>query len=152
MSNSCNPMDCSPGVARNPWIEVPLFMGFPRQEYWSGLPFPSPGDLPDPWIVPMSPALASQFLKTATWEAQIRCLILRPNKMIWGRRAGREWAIAIVKVPQSCLTLCDPVNCSCQAPLSMEFSRQEHWSGLPFPSQMHESEKWKWNSSVVSDS
>ena len=32
-------------------------MGFPRQEYWSGLPFPSPGDLPDPGIEPRSPAL-----------------------------------------------------------------------------------------------
>ena len=39
-----------------------------------------------------------------------------------------------------------------QASLSMGFSRQEHWSGLPFPSQMHESEKWKWSRSVVSDS
>ena len=34
----------------------------------------------------------------------------------------------------------------------MEFSRQEYWSGLPFPSPMHESEKWKWSHSVVSDS
>ena len=33
------------------------FMGFSRQEYWSGLPFPSPGDLPDPGIEPRSPAL-----------------------------------------------------------------------------------------------
>ena len=39
-----------------------------------------------------------------------------------------------------------------QAPPSLGFSRQEHWSGLPFPSPMHESEKWKWNHSVVSDS
>ena len=39
-----------------------------------------------------------------------------------------------------------------QAPLSLGFSRQEHWSGLPFPSPMHESEKWKWSHSVVSDS
>ena len=39
-----------------------------------------------------------------------------------------------------------------QAPPSLGFSRQEHWSGLPFPSQMHESEKWKWSCSVVSDS
>ena len=39
-----------------------------------------------------------------------------------------------------------------QAPLSLGFSRQEHWSGLPFPSAMHESEKWKWSRSVVSDS
>ena len=36
-------------------------MGFPRQEYWSGLPFPSPGDLPDPGIEPASPASAGRF-------------------------------------------------------------------------------------------
>ena len=42
-----------------PWTvarQVSLFMGFPRQKYWSGLPFPSPGDLPDPGIEPRSPA------------------------------------------------------------------------------------------------
>ena len=39
-----------------------------------------------------------------------------------------------------------------QAPTSLGFSRQEHWSGLPFPSPVHESEKWKWNRSVISDS
>jgi len=36
-------------------------MGFPRQEYWIGLPFPSPGDLPDPGIEPESPVLAGKF-------------------------------------------------------------------------------------------
>ena len=39
-----------------------------------------------------------------------------------------------------------------QAPPSLGFSRQEHWSGLPFPSPMHESGKWKWSRSVMSDS
>ena len=39
-------------------------MGFSRQEYWSGLPFPSPGDLPDPGVEPASPALAGGFLTT----------------------------------------------------------------------------------------
>ena len=39
-----------------------------------------------------------------------------------------------------------------QAPLSLGFSRQEHWSGLPLPSPMHESQKWKWSRSVVSNS
>ena len=39
-----------------------------------------------------------------------------------------------------------------QAPPSLEFSGLEHWSGLPFPSPMHESEKWKWSGSVVSNS
>ena len=38
-----------------------------------------------------------------------------------------------------------------QAPPSLGFSRQERWSGLPFPSPMHEREKWKWSRSVVSD-
>ena len=38
-----------------------------------------------------------------------------------------------------------------QAPPSLGFSRQEHWSGLPFPSPRHESEKWKWSRSVVSN-
>ena len=36
-------------------------------------------------------------------------------------------------VALSCLTLCDPMDCTRQAPLSLEFSRQEHWSGLPCP-------------------
>ena len=43
-----------------PWTvahQGPLSMGFSRQEYWSGLPFPSPGDLPNPGIKPRSPAL-----------------------------------------------------------------------------------------------
>jgi len=40
--------------------QAPL-MGFPRQEYWSGLPFPSPGDLPDPGIKPSSPTLTGRF-------------------------------------------------------------------------------------------
>ena len=39
-----------------------------------------------------------------------------------------------------------------QAPPSLGFSRQEHWNGLPFPSPVHESEKWKWSRSVMSDS
>ena len=45
-----------------------------------------------------------------------------------------------------------PETAAHQAPPSLGFSRQEHWSGLPFPSPMHESEKWKWSCSVVSDS
>ena len=50
-----------------PWAvacQAPLSMGFSRQEYWSGLPFPSPGDLPDPGIKPGSPALQADDLPT----------------------------------------------------------------------------------------
>ena len=59
-----------------PWTvacKAPLFMKFSRQEYWNGLPFPPPGDLPDPGIEPaslMSFALADGFFTTSTtWEA-----------------------------------------------------------------------------------
>ena len=45
-----------------------------------------------------------------------------------------------------------PETAAHQAPPSLGFSRHEHWSGLPFPSPMQESEKWKWSCSVVSDS
>ena len=45
-----------------------------------------------------------------------------------------------------------PEKAAHKAPPSLGFSRQEHWSGLPFPSPMHESEKWKWSHSAESDS
>ena len=48
-----------------PWTvahQAPLSIGFSRQEYWSGFPFPSPGDLPNPGIEPMSPALQADSL------------------------------------------------------------------------------------------
>ena len=54
-----------------PWTvayQVPSSMGFSRQEYWSGLPFPSTEDLPDPGIEPRSPALAGVFFTPATRE------------------------------------------------------------------------------------
>ena len=50
-----------------PWtvaLEAPQFMRFPRQEYWRGLPFPTPGDLPEPGIESGSPILADRFLAT----------------------------------------------------------------------------------------
>ena len=53
----------------------------------------------------------------------------------------------------SCVWLCEtPQTAAHQVPPSLGFSRQEHWSGLPFPSPVHGSEKWKWSRSVVSDS
>ena len=52
----------------DPWTiahQAPLSMGFSRQEYWSGLPLPSPGDLPDPGIEPRSPTLQADALTSA---------------------------------------------------------------------------------------
>ena len=69
-------LSCSSRVWPTPWTvacQVPLSLGFSRQEYWSGLPFPPSGDLLDPGIKPKSltsPALAGRFFTTsATWEA-----------------------------------------------------------------------------------
>ena len=69
MNSTCR---CAQSLSRvqlsvTPWTiadQAPLSMGFPRQEYWSGLPFPSLGDLPDPGIEPVSTALADGFFTT----------------------------------------------------------------------------------------
>ena len=53
LSRQSCPTPCNAPMAR----QAPLSMGFPRQEYWSGMPFPSPGDLPNPGIEPTYPAL-----------------------------------------------------------------------------------------------
>ena len=47
--------------------QASLSMGFPKQEYWSGLPCPLPGDLPDPGIKPASPALQADSLLVSHW-------------------------------------------------------------------------------------
>ena len=61
-------------------------------------------------------------------------------------------AAAAAKSLQSCPTLCDPIDGSPPGSPLTGILRQEHWSGLSFPSPTHESEKWKWGCSVVSDS
>ena len=70
-----------------------MSMGFSRQEYWSGLPRPLPGDLPDSGIKPqslMSPALAGRFFTiSATWEAIfLRQLGAQSFLLMWKTLAG----------------------------------------------------------------
>ena len=69
------------------WIiacQAPLSMGFSREKYWSGLPCPPPGDLPDPGTEPvslMSPALAGGFFTTSTtWLFYLRHFIAFPSQ------------------------------------------------------------------------
>ena len=70
--------------------QAPLSMGLSRQEYWSGLPCPYPGDLPDPGIEPaslLSPVMAGKFFTTsATWEVQVLhiylCIYMESRKMV----------------------------------------------------------------------
>ena len=63
-------------VAHQDSLEIPLLLGFSRQEYWSELPCPPPGDLPNPGIYPvflMSPTLVGRFFTiSTTWKAQIK--------------------------------------------------------------------------------
>ena len=59
-----------------PWTvahQGPLSVGFPRQEYWCGLPFPSPGDLPNPGIEPVSPAWEGGFFTAELPEKSLKC-------------------------------------------------------------------------------
>ena len=63
--------------------QTPLSTGFPRQEYWSGLPFPSLGDLPNPGIKPTSPALASRFFAAEpTWNPKLTWLLWKLNEQM----------------------------------------------------------------------
>ena len=76
-------------------------------------------------------------------------------EVIWAiNRKGLYCAAAATaaKLLQSCPILCNPIDGSPPGSPSLGFSRQGHWSGLPFPSPMHESEKWKWSCSFVPDS
>ena len=55
--------------------QAPLSVGFSRQEYWSGLPFPPPGDLPNLGIEPMSPALAGRFFTAEPQGWPAACIL-----------------------------------------------------------------------------
>ena len=90
-------------------FQAPLSMGFSRQEYWSVLPCPPPGDLPGPWIEPaslVSSALAGRFFKRVP--------------------PGKKWKWKSLSHVQLFVT---PWTAALKAPLSMEFPRWEYWSG-----------------------
>ena len=129
LHNVCMCMLSGGQLLVTPWTvayQAPLSLGFSRQEYWSGLPFPSPGDLPDPGIEPaslMSPALAGGLFTTES-----------PGKPILYSKNKISPCISIGLVAKLWPTLVTPCTVTQQAPLSMEFSKQEYWSGLPFPS------------------
>ena len=72
-----------------PWTaahEAPPPMGFPRQEYWSGLPFPPPGDLPDPGVTSESPA---EQVDSLVWS-YLGTIQSQPgnNMELWEERGG----------------------------------------------------------------
>ena len=69
-------------------LQAPLSVGFCRQEYWSGLPFPSPGDLPYPGIEPVSltsPALAGRFFTTTHTWGKLGSICRKPGRLLYER-------------------------------------------------------------------
>ena len=89
-------------------------MGFSRQEYWSGLPFPSPVDLPDPGIKPGSPALQADALPSEPPGKPNVYLKVKVKSLSHVQLFVTPWTVAY------------------HASLSMGFSSQEYRSGLPF--------------------
>ena len=76
----CDPTDCS--------LPTPLSMGFPRQEYWRGLPFPPPGDLPDPGIKAPSPASQADSLWLGGQGGPPSFLVFPPQPVCNRQAAG----------------------------------------------------------------
>ena len=98
-----------------------LFMGFPRQEYWSGLPFSSPVD---------HVLLELSTMTSPSWVA--------PHGMAHSfTELDRQEYLKCAKSLESCPTLVTLWTIALQAPLSMRYCRQEYWSGLPCPPPEH---------------
>ena len=134
-------------------------MGFSRQESWSGLPCPSPGDLPNPGIEPKSPALQvnSLLLNPAAAAKSLQSCptlcdpidgsppgspvpgILQARTLDWAAISfsnAWKWKVKVKSLSRVRL-LVTPWTAAYQAPLSIGFSRQEYWSGVPLSSLMH---------------
>ena len=113
-----------------PWtiaLQTPLSMGFPRQKYWTGLPFSAPGDLPDSGIEPASPSLQVDSLPLRHPRSLCVCVCVCVY-------------IYIAKLLQSCLTLCDPIDSSppgSPVPGILQ-ARTLEWIAISF------SNAWKW--------
>ena len=139
----CNPMDCSPPGS--------FVHGIFQARILEWVAFPSPGDLPDPGIKLRSPALQADSLPSESWEKPLNDvtsnLFTHSSVLAWRipgtaepgglpsmglHRVGHDWSdlAAAAAIYSETYSSCSVAH---QAPLSMEFSRQEYWSGLSFP-------------------
>ena len=127
----CDPMDSSlPGSSVHGILQARILE-------WVAIPFSRESSWPRDWTW-VSRASGRFFTVWVTREVQWHMLLL---------------LLLLLLSRFSHVRLCaTPETAAQQAPRSLGFSRQEHWSGLPFPSPMHESEKWKWSRSVMSNS
>ena len=154
------------GTPRTVAYQASLSLGFSRQEYWSGLPFPSPGDLPNPGIESGSPALEADALTSEPpklwykWTYLQNKQIHRHRKQSNGYHSGKgvgwdkpgiwnyqiQTAAAAAKSLQSCPTLCDPMDGSppgSPVPGILQ-ARILEWVAISF------SNAWKWKVKVKS--
>ena len=137
-------------------------MEFSRPEFWSGWPFPPPGDIPNPGIEPRSPSLQADSLPAEPpGKPMLLLLLLSRFRCVWlcdpmdGSPPGSpvpgilqarslEWVVISfsnawkwkvkVKSLSRVRLYTTPWTAAYQAPPSMGFSRQEYWSGVPLPS------------------
>ena len=119
-----------------PWTaahQVPLSMGFFRQGYWSGLPFPSPGDLPNPGIEPGSPAQLADSLPTKLWGSYEGSPIINNTKGLWVL-TGLELRFSESRVYLVCnrSSIC----------ISLDFLRGSAVKNLPVMQEMPEMQVW----------
>ena len=161
----CDPMDCSmPGLP----VHHQLLELAQTHVHWVGWCHPTISSS----VVPFSSCLQSfpasgffpmgQFFTSGGQSIGISASasVLPMNIQDWFLLGWTGWILAnsfslllLLLSRFSHVRLCAiPETAAHQAPTSLGFSRKEHWGGLPLPSPMHESEKWKWSRSVVSNS
>ena len=94
---------------------------------------------------------SSILAKEIPWTVDHGGLQSAGSQKSWSRLSTHSILLLLLSCFSRVRLRTTPWMAAHQAPMSLGFSRQEHWSGLPFPSPMHESKKWKWSRLVVSD-
>ena len=121
-TRACSAVSSRVRLCATPWTvahQAPLSMGFSREEYWSRLPFPPPGDLPDPGIKPTSPALQadSVLCKQCPWsflpEERWSLSIPFPCLVLLGSSSQLAGCLAPARPRKSCLLPCVHRAASC---------------------------------------
>ena len=145
-----HPTLCRPTTVAH---QTPLSMGLPRQEYCSGLPFPSPGHLPNPGIESSSPCTTGRFFTTEPpGKPHLTCMVdiilLAQFAKSFANFIGTNWIVTLlpklirkwkkVLVAQSCWTLCDPRDGSPPGSSvhGIVQARILKWVTIPFPGDL----------------
>ena len=137
VSKSCQSI-CDPWTVAH---QAPLSMGFPRQEYWSGLPFPPPGDLPDPGIEPASPSYCTWQVDSLPRSYPESPLILSGmGRIEEGRRGkGSNWCLSAMRTVSSLMGVPSLIShAACSSPRVKETYHPQDAHVTCFPSRFQE--------------